>query len=166
MFLQASRARILRRGCLYETKFHWLQVYILIGGTLVLYHVFERYLECLQWPRSVDQVRTCFIFRQLGYPLGMNVTNVQLIEWMYSKLRDKFVYWKSQSWSFHILLKVVQCIWNLWYYIRSHCCHGQRRLCILSCNLFSIFVAEEEGHYQHHMSCVELSSNLLAFGRS
>ena len=50
------------------------------------------------------------IFRHLGYPLGMNVTNGQLIEWMSSKLRDKFMYWKSQSWQFHVRLKVVQCI--------------------------------------------------------
>ena len=40
----------------------------------------------------------------------MNVTNGQLIEWMSSKLRDKFMYWKSQSWPFHVRLKVVQCI--------------------------------------------------------
>ena len=45
-----------------------------------------------------------------GYPLGMNVTNAQLIEWMSSKLRDKFMYWKAQSWPFHVHLKVVQCI--------------------------------------------------------
>ena len=40
----------------------------------------------------------------------MNVTNAQLIEWISSKLRDKFMYWKSQSWPFHVRLKVVQCI--------------------------------------------------------
>ena len=41
----------------------------------------------------------------------MNVTNGPLIEWMCSKLRDKFMYWKSQSCrSFHVRLKVVQCI--------------------------------------------------------
>ena len=29
---------------------------------------------------------------------------------MSSKLRDKFMQWKSQSWPFHVRLKVVQCI--------------------------------------------------------
>ena len=50
------------------------------------------------------------IFRHLGYPVGMNVTNAQFIEWMSSKLRDILMYWKSQSWPFHVRLKVVQCI--------------------------------------------------------
>ena len=68
----------------------------------------ERDLECLGWQGSV--VKKGSIFRHLGYPLGMNVTNGQLIEWMSSKLRDKFMYWKSQSWPFHVRLKVVQCI--------------------------------------------------------
>ena len=40
----------------------------------------------------------------------MNVTNGQLMEWMSSKLKDKFMYCKSQSWPFHVCLKVVQCI--------------------------------------------------------
>ena len=38
----------------------------------------------------------------------MNVTNGQFTEWMSSKLRDKFMYWKSQSWPFHVCLKVFQ----------------------------------------------------------
>ena len=50
------------------------------------------------------------IFRHLGYPLGVHVTNAQLLKWIGSKLRDKFMYWKSQSWPFHARLKVVQCI--------------------------------------------------------
>ena len=29
-------------------------------------------------------------------------------------------------------------LWSPWYYITCHYCHGQRRLCILSCNLFDI----------------------------
>ena len=65
-------------------------------------------LECLGWQGSV--VKKGSIFRHLGYPLGMNVTNGQLIEWVSSKLRDNFMYWKSQSWSFYVRLKVVQCI--------------------------------------------------------
>ena len=70
------------------------------------------------------------IFGHLGYPLGMNVTNGQLIEWMSSKLRDKFMYWKSQSWPFHVRLKVVQCIMEpmILYYLPF----------VLFCNLFDI----------------------------
>ena len=40
----------------------------------------------------------------------MNVTSGQLIEWLSSKLRYKFMYWQSQSWIFHVCLKVLQCI--------------------------------------------------------
>ena len=52
------------------------------------------------------------IFLYFGYRLKVNVMNAQLIEWMISKLRDKF----------HVHLKVVQCVWNLWYYIIC-CCY-------------------------------------------
>ena len=50
----------------------------------------ERDLECLGWQGFV--VKKGSIFRDLEYPLGMNVTNGQLIEWMPSKLTDKFMY--------------------------------------------------------------------------
>ena len=68
----------------------------------------KRDLQCLGWHGFV--VRKGSIFQYLRYLLVMNATNGQLIEWMSSKLRDKFMYWKSQSWAFHICLKVVQCI--------------------------------------------------------
>ena len=37
----------------------------------------------------------------------MNVTNGQLIEWMSSKLRDKFMYSELYSWPFHVHLKAI-----------------------------------------------------------
>ena len=43
-------------------------------------------------------------------PLNVDVANVQLIDWIGSKLKDKFIYWKSQLWPFHVRLKLVQCI--------------------------------------------------------
>ena len=42
--------------------------------------------------------------------MGVTVTNVQSIEWMMTKLKDKFMCWKSRSWLFHVRLEVVQCI--------------------------------------------------------
>ena len=36
------------------------------------------------------------IYRHLVYPLVVDVANVQLIDWIRSKLKDKFMYWKSQ----------------------------------------------------------------------
>ena len=44
----------------------------------------------------------------LGYLLGVDVANVQLIDWISIKLTCKFMYWKSPLWPFHVRLKVVQ----------------------------------------------------------
>ena len=38
------------------------------------------------------------IYRHLGYPLGVDVANVQLIDRFGSKLKNEFKYWKSQLW--------------------------------------------------------------------
>ena len=55
----------------------------------------------------------------LGIFIRMNVMNGQLREWKSRKLREKFMYWKSQFCSFHVCLKVVQCIMNtmILYYV-------------------------------------------------
>ena len=46
----------------------------------------------------------------LGYPFGVEVSHVKLIEWVSKRLEDKFMYWRSQFWPFHVRLKVVQSI--------------------------------------------------------
>ena len=69
----------------------------------------------------------------------MYVTNGQLIEWMSSKLRDKFMYWKSQSWAFHVCLKVVQCI------ILLAIIDMDKEVFAFYLATSSIFVVEEEG---------------------
>lgn len=50
------------------------------------------------------------IVRYLGYPIGVEVTNKQLLDWISGRIGDKFVYWKSQAWPFHTRLKVAQVI--------------------------------------------------------
>ena len=52
-------------------------------------------MECLGWQGSV--ITRGSIYRHLGYPLGIDVTNVPLIDWIGGKLRDKFMYWKYLS---------------------------------------------------------------------
>ena len=94
------------------------------------------------------------IFRHLAYPLGMNVTNGQWIEWMSSKFRDKFMYWKSQSWPFHVRLKVVQ-------FIMEPMDREGFAFYLATC---SIFVVEEEGLDRNHLGCVESSRNPKALG--
>ncbi|MCO5603299.1 hypothetical protein L7F22_057448 [Adiantum nelumboides] len=50
------------------------------------------------------------IVRHLAYPIGVDVSNKQLLEWISGHIGDKFMYWKSQAWPFHIRLKVAQII--------------------------------------------------------
>ena len=42
------------------------------------------------------------ICRHLGYPIGVDVSHVKLIEWVSKRLEDKFMYWRSQIWPFHV----------------------------------------------------------------
>ena len=70
----------------------------------------ESNFECLQRKESVSTWGS--IYWHLGYPLGVDVVNVQLIYWIGNDLKGRFMYWKSQLWSFHIDFKVVQCIVN------------------------------------------------------
>ena len=77
-------------------------------------------MECLGWRGLV--ITRGSIYQHLGYPLGIEVTNVQLIDWIGSKLRNKFMYWKSQLWPLHVRPKVVQCILipMLLYFLHLH----------------------------------------------
>ena len=107
MFLQASKSNL-------EKSMHVWDQFALASGLHInwrksrLISCTESDLQSLGWQGSV--IHRGSIFRHLGYPLGVDVTNAQLLEWIGSKLRDKFMYWKSQSWPFHVRLKVVQCI--------------------------------------------------------
>ena len=46
----------------------------------------------------------------LGYPIGVDVSSSQCLNWISGTILDKFMYWKSQAWSFSTRLKVVQAI--------------------------------------------------------
>ena len=147
MFLQASREN-LEKGMLVWNQFALAFGLHINWRKSNLISCTERDLEFLRWQGSV--VKKDSIFRHLGYPLGMNVTNGQLIEWMSSKLRDKFMYWKSQSWSFHVRLKIVQCVMEPMILFTCHCCHGQRRLCLLFCNLVDICCGRRGTRWEAH----------------
>ena len=85
------------------------------------------------------------IFRHLWYPLGKNVTNGHLIEWMSCKLMDKFIYWKPQSWPSHLRLKVVQCIMEPHDIILLAIVAMDKEGVAFCFATSSIFVVEEEG---------------------
>ncbi|MCO5602437.1 hypothetical protein L7F22_056569 [Adiantum nelumboides] len=65
-------------------------------------------LQGLGWQGLVVPRGT--IVCHLGYPIGVDVTNKQLLDWISGRIGDNFVYWKSQAWPFHVRLKVAQVI--------------------------------------------------------
>ena len=68
----------------------------------------KRNLDALQWPGAI--VLRDVIFCHLGYPIEVHVTPMKLLDWTCSRIVDKFSYWKSQFWPFHVRMKVVQSI--------------------------------------------------------
>ena len=107
MFLQASKENLERSMQVWDQ-------FALASGLYInwrksrLISCTESDLECLGWRGSV--ITRGSIYRHLGYPMDVDVSHVQLIDWIGSKLKDKFLYWKTQLWPFHVRLKVVQCI--------------------------------------------------------
>ena len=88
MFLQASREN-LEKGMLVWNRFPLSSGLHINWRKSSLISCTKRDLECLGWQGCMVKGS---IFRHLGYSLGMNVTNGQLIEWMPSKLSDKCMY--------------------------------------------------------------------------
>ena len=74
----------------------------------VLISCIEQNILELGWSGKI--VNRGEIFRHLGYPIGVEVSHVKLADWVSRKIENKFIYWKSQSWPFHIRFKVVQSI--------------------------------------------------------
>ena len=48
--------------------------------------------------------------RHLGYPVRVDISLSKSLNWISGTILDKFMYWKSQAWSFSTRLKVVQAI--------------------------------------------------------
>ena len=57
------------------------------------------------------------IFLYLEYLLGVNIKNAKSIKWTTSKLRDGYMYCKSQSWSFRVHFKDMHVLWNPYWII-------------------------------------------------
>ena len=59
------------------------------------------------WPKLLDEGNVC---RHLGYPIDVDISSSQSLNWISGTILDKFMYWKSQAWPFSTRLKVVQAI--------------------------------------------------------
>ena len=57
--------------------------------------------------------------------VGVYAVNVKQIDWISCKLKDKFMYWKSQLWPFHVQLKEVHFIMMamILYILPCNCCN-------------------------------------------
>ena len=68
----------------------------------------ESDLVDLGWCGQIlDRGNVC---RHLGYPIGVDISTSQSLNWISGTILDKFMYWKSQAWPFSTRLKVVQAI--------------------------------------------------------
>lgn len=56
------------------------------------------------------RLSTGHVFRHLGYPIGVNVSNKMLIDWVIERVRGKILYWKSDEWPLHVRLWIIQSI--------------------------------------------------------
>lgn len=64
--------------------------------------------ESLIWPGK--RVQKGCVFRYLGYPIGIEVTNKQLLDWVLDRVRKKIHYWHSSEWPLHVRLRIIQAI--------------------------------------------------------
>ncbi|KAH7352139.1 hypothetical protein KP509_19G031700 [Ceratopteris richardii] len=48
------------------------------------------------------------VFRHLGYPLGLNVSTKDKIEWVLRRVQCKMDLWHAAQWSLHAQIRIVQ----------------------------------------------------------
>ncbi|KAH7440824.1 hypothetical protein KP509_03G012500 [Ceratopteris richardii] len=60
----------------------------------------------IQWEGTKIEKGT--VFRHLGYPLGINVSNKDKIEWVMRKVQRKVSMWYSSQWPLHARIRIVQ----------------------------------------------------------
>ena len=56
--------------------------------------------DALQWPGK--RVQKGSIFRYLGYPLGVQISNKDAIDWVLKKVTGKIFCWHSSEWPLHV----------------------------------------------------------------
>lgn len=64
--------------------------------------------DALIWPRQ--RILKGNVFKYLGYPMGVDVTNQQLLKWVMDKVNTKIVAWYCDEWPLHVRLRILQSI--------------------------------------------------------
>ncbi|KAH7424373.1 hypothetical protein KP509_11G004900, partial [Ceratopteris richardii] len=71
----------------------------------------------IQWEGT--KIEKGSVFRHLGYPLGVNVSDKDTIEWVMHKVKCKTGLWHASQWPLHARVKIVQAFLQLYimYYL-------------------------------------------------
>ena len=107
LFIQACNVNVLNYMNLLDMYGDALDLHLDVSKS-TLVDVSAQDFDSLLWPREWVPIGN--IFRNLGYPLGVNVSNRDLINWALDKVKNKIEYWKAQEWPLHVHLRIVKAI--------------------------------------------------------
>ncbi|KAH6554907.1 hypothetical protein KP509_1Z298200 [Ceratopteris richardii] len=71
-----------------------------------LIDISAQHFHSLQWEGPM--IKKGNVFCHLGYPLGVNVTIKDKVEWVLRKIRCKLDLWHAGQWPFHVRVRIVQ----------------------------------------------------------
>ncbi|KAH7444788.1 hypothetical protein KP509_02G091700 [Ceratopteris richardii] len=69
-------------------------------------NIFARHFHFPSWQGR--KIECGIIFRHLGYPLGVNVSAKDQIQWVLCKIKSKLNSWHASQWPLHIRIRIVQ----------------------------------------------------------
>ncbi|KAH6559031.1 hypothetical protein KP509_1Z031600 [Ceratopteris richardii] len=69
------------------------------------------HFESLHWlgPKIDNGV----VFRHLGYPMGVNISTKDKLDWVFCKIKGKLELWHSSHWPLHVRIRIVQAFLQL-----------------------------------------------------
>ncbi|KAH7433870.1 hypothetical protein KP509_07G090100 [Ceratopteris richardii] len=75
-------------------------------GNSGLINISARHLHFPSWQGR--KIECGIIFRHLGYPLGINVSTKDQIQWVLCKIKSKLNLWHAAQWPLHIRIRIVK----------------------------------------------------------
>ncbi|KAH7331565.1 hypothetical protein KP509_20G040600 [Ceratopteris richardii] len=71
-----------------------------------LIDIFAQHFHSCNW--KGPKIKKGTVFRHLKYPLGVNVSTKDRIEWVLSRIRCKMDMWHAAQWPLHARIRIVQ----------------------------------------------------------
>ncbi|KAH7422440.1 hypothetical protein KP509_12G008400 [Ceratopteris richardii] len=75
-------------------------------GKSSLINIFAQHFHFPSW--QGHKIECDIIFRHLGYPLGVNVSTKDQIQWVLCRIKSKLNSWHVAQWPLHIIIRIVQ----------------------------------------------------------